>query len=129
MGCETAVFLVEQWKKVTIIEMLKEVAADVEPIRKSFLMQRLNGGGVEILTAARVKEILKHGMVEIEHCGKKMTAGPYDTIVLALGAKPNNDIVNKIIGKCSKVYVIGDVLKVRKAIDAIADGSLVGWDI
>jgi len=129
VGCETADFLAAQGKKVTIIEMLEEVAMDVGLIRKPFLMQRLHNGGVEILTSTRVEEITGHGIIAIYKNGQRKNVGIYDTIVLALGAESLDEIAKQIGGKVPKVYVIGDALKPRKAIDAIAEGAKIGREI
>lgn len=129
VGCETADFLVDQGKKVTIVEMLDEIAKDVGPVRKPFLMNRLTDGDVEMITAAKVESITEQGTVGIEQYGKKTEVGPYETIILALGSKPSNKIAKQIEGNISKIYVIGDALEPRKAIDAIAEAAKVGREI
>jgi hypothetical protein len=45
-----------------------------------------------------------------------------DTIVLALGLKPNNGLVEGLAGKTSEVYPIGDCTEPRKVINAIWEG-------
>jgi 2,4-dienoyl-CoA reductase-like NADH-dependent reductase (Old Yellow Enzyme family)/thioredoxin reductase len=129
VGCETADFLVEQGKKITIIEMLEELALDKVVLRKPFLMQRLVSGGVEVLTSTRVQEIAEHGIITIDKNGQGKNIGIYDTIVLALGAKPVNEIGKHVEGKVSEVYVIGDALEPRNAEDAVAEGARVGREI
>jgi hypothetical protein len=61
--------------------------------------------------------------------GEKKNIGLYDTIVLALGAKPVDEIAKHIEGTVSEVYVIGDALEPRNAEDAIAEGARVGREI
>jgi 2,4-dienoyl-CoA reductase-like NADH-dependent reductase (Old Yellow Enzyme family)/thioredoxin reductase len=129
VGCETADFLAAQGKKVTIIEMLEDVAMDVGLIRKPFLMQRLHKGGVEILTSTRVEEITGHGIIAIYKNEQRKNVGIYDTIVLALGAESLDEIPKQIEGEIPRVYVIGDALQPRKAIDAIAEGAEIGREI
>jgi thioredoxin reductase len=109
--------------------MLGEVAIDISPVRKPLLMQRLGKSGVEILTSVRVEEITERGITGMNEGGQKKNVGNYDTIVLALGSKPVNEIAEQIEGKVSKIYVIGDALDPRKAIDAIAEGAQVGREI
>jgi len=129
VGCETADFLAERGKKLTIVEMLEEIAEGESILRKPFLMQRLSKAGVEILTSTRVKEISEHGVIAIDKNGQEKNIGTYDTVILALGAKPINNIAKQIENKVSKVYVIGDAVEARMAIDAIADGARVGREI
>lgn len=129
VGCETADFLAERGKKLTIVEMLEEIAEGESILRKPFLMQRLSKAGVEILTSTRVKEISEHGVIAIDKNGQEKNIGTYDTVILALGAKPINNIAKQIEDKVSKVYVIGDAVEASMAIDAIADGARVGREI
>ena len=129
VGCETADYLADQGKEVTIIEMLEEIAKDVSPLRKPFLMQRLVARGVKILTSAKVEEITEGGIIAMDKNRQKRNVGFYATIVLALGAKSLNEIAKQIEDKVPKVFVIGDALEPRKALDAIAEGALVGREI
>ena len=129
VGCETADFLVEQGKKITLIEMLEELALDKVVLRKPFLMQRFARGGVEVLTSTRVQEIAEHGIMARDRNGLEKNIGVYDTIVVALGAKSVNEIAKQIEGKVSEVYVIGDALEPRNAENAIAEGARVGREV
>ena len=129
VGCETADFLADQGKQITIIEMLRKVAADVGPLRKHFLMQRLANGGVKMLTSSRVEEIAEQGIITIDENGQRKNIGIYDIIVLALGSKSENKIASHIEDTVSKVFVIGDALRPRMALDAIAEGAAVGREI
>jgi len=52
-----------------------------------------------------------------------------DTVVLALGAKPLDELSQRIIGKVAEVYVIGDAKEPRKALQAIAEGAEIARTI
>lgn len=127
VGSETADYLVTHGKKVTIIEMLEKIAADVGPCRKYYLLQRLTQGGVEILTSARVKAITEGGII-VDKNGEDRNIGTFDTVVLALGTKPVRELAEQLEGKV-EVYTIGDAAEPRKAIDAIAEGARIGREI
>ena len=128
VGCETADFLAERGKKVTIVEMLGKVAKDVGMCRKPPLMQRLTQAGVEILTSTSVKAISDTGIIA-DRNGVEENIGVFDTIVLALGATSVREIAEQLKGKVSQIYAIGDAVEPRKAIDAIADGARIGREI
>ena len=49
-----------------------------------------------------------------------------DTIVLAMGTRPNTVLRDKLQGSSIAIFVIGDAKVPRKAVDAIAEGSEVG---
>ena len=126
VGAETAEFLAEQGRKVTLIEMLDEIALDVGIVRKPYLMQSLSNCGVEILTSTRVETISEQGILATDKNGERKNIGVFDTIVLAMGAKPFDEISREIKGKVLEVYVIGDALEPRRALEAIAEGAMVG---
>jgi len=131
VGCETADFLAErgdfsfvQRREVTIIEMLPAIALDMYAATRYFLMGRLHADDVKMITSAKVKEILDDGVVFTRN-GVEETLRGMDTIVLALGAKPADELSHKIRDKVAELYVIGDAKQPRKALQAIAEGAEV----
>lgn len=62
-------------------------------------------------------EITKEGVV-VENEKGRMTL-PADTVVIAAGAKPNNDMYEQLSGKIEKLDCIGDAVKVARIPDAI----------
>jgi len=126
VGCETAGYIGERGaKEITVVEMLGDVAMDVIPWTREFLMERLGRYRVKIRVDAKVKEILDDGVVLSTNGGEESIRG-VDTIVLAMGAKSVDDLSNQISDKVAEIYVIGDALKPRQAIEAIAEGAEVG---
>ncbi|MBA7626132.1 NADH oxidase [subsurface metagenome] len=121
VGCEVADFLGEHLHNVTLIEMLSEIAPDVPLSARYFLLQRLKEYGVQVETGAKVKEFLEDGVIA-ERDGREIYLVGFDTIVLALGVKSVNTLKEKLEGKISELYVIGDAVTPRKAIDAIEEG-------
>jgi pyruvate/2-oxoglutarate dehydrogenase complex dihydrolipoamide dehydrogenase (E3) component len=53
--------------------------------------------------------------------GKKRTLEP-DNIILAVGLKPNRELVEALQGKVRELYVVGDCVESRRIIDAIWGG-------
>ncbi len=125
VGLETAEFLAQKGKKVTILEMLPEVGADVELFTKVFLLERLAEAGVAIRTGTKVDEITKEGVVSDKEYLKKGWLDKADTVVIATGIKSNNSLFDSLKGRVKELYVIGDALKPRKMIDAIHEGARV----
>ncbi|MGI6406101.1 MAG: FAD-dependent oxidoreductase [Syntrophaceticus sp.] len=122
VGCETADLLGEHGHKVTLIESLAEVANDVQESVKHFLMLRLKRHEVQIATNTTVKEILQDG-AKVEKDGQEKQLTGFDTIVIAVGAKPVNELKSQLEGKVRELHVIGDASEPRKAIDAIEEGA------
>jgi 2,4-dienoyl-CoA reductase-like NADH-dependent reductase (Old Yellow Enzyme family)/thioredoxin reductase len=128
VGCETAEFLSQRAKDVTIIEMLDDIAMDVGMFSKPYLMERLDTWGVKAMTGAQVKEITGDGVV-VEKDGKKETISGIDTVVLAMGAKPVKRLAAQLKGKVAEVYVIGDASEPRMVVNAVAEGSEIARKI
>ena len=122
IGCEVADFLGEHLHQVTVVDMLPEIASDVPPPIKVFLLQRLKDYEVKIETETSVVEFLDDGVV-VKKDGRIEERKGFDTIVLALGTKSNAELKEPLEARISEVYVIGDALKPRKAIEAVEEGA------
>ena len=135
VGCETADFLahpVDDLKpggnRVTIIEMLDNIAFDERSSFRSLLVQRLRSKGVEIITGAKVVEILPDGVKYLQAGMEKEIRG-MDTIVLAMGTTPNHALAEELRKVTRVFYVIGDVKEPRRALEAIEEGDEIGRSI
>lgn len=128
VGCETAEFLTENGKEVTIIEMLDEIAKDIGFSRKSFLMEHLIKHAVKIYTGSKCLEI-KESSVVIENKGNIEEINEIESVVVAAGVKPNNNIAGYLEENNIEYYVIGDALKARKALDAIREAAEIARKI
>ena len=128
IGSETAEFLAEHGCKVTLIEMLPEIAKDVQWVPKIFLMERLKEYHVTDMTSATVKSFLDSGVV-YERDGREDRLEGFDNVVLAMGTVAYNPLEEKIKGMVPEVYVIGDAVKARKAIDATEEAARIAVSI
>ena len=106
-GVETADFMAEHNKAVTIVEMRGDIALDEASAPRFFLIPRLKEHGVDWYVNAAVREILPDG-VSYEQHGEIHTLLGYDTIVLALGVRANNPLEETVKSLGKPVYVIGD---------------------
>ena len=127
VGCEVAEFLAEEKQDVTIVEMLAEIATDMGPENRRWTLSRLKDKGVKVLTNTKLTQILGDSVIlERQGKGKVFRA---DTVVLALGAIPDRDLVEKLIGKGIRLYLAGDCAGVGDALDAIHTGYKIGGSI
>lgn len=125
VGCETALWLAQQGKKVTIVEMLEELALDEETVtRFDLLTNQLPEAGVKALTGRIITEIGEKGVTVLDRHGRK-TLVEADSVVIALGTTPQDTLVQKVKNIVPEVYVVGDGKKPRKIINAIYEGSAV----
>jgi 2,4-dienoyl-CoA reductase-like NADH-dependent reductase (Old Yellow Enzyme family)/thioredoxin reductase len=128
IGAETADYLSEMGKEVTLIEMLEEIASDLVTHLKYYLSQRLAEKGVTILTSTKVKELGKHYALVENSSGTRKIEG-FDTIVLALGSKSDDRIAKDLEGKVPALYVIGDASEPREALEAVYEGEEIAIKI
>jgi len=128
VGCEVADFLGEHLHQVTIVEMLPEIALDVPLPVKYFLLLRLREYGVQIETETSMVEFLDDGAI-VSKNGKISQLSGFDTIVLAMGTKSVDDLKEQLEKKISELYIIGDALAPRKAIEAIEEGAKIALQI
>lgn len=120
VGSETAAYLASLCNRVTVIEMMDDIAKDVG-LKRLQLMELLEKQKVNIITNAKVLEIGENS-VQYEQNAEVKTIEELDLIVLALGARSKNDLVEELKGKAPQIITIGDAFKVQKAIEATAAG-------
>ena len=128
VGCETAEFLAEKGKKVTVTRRSPEMALGVGRSLRSFFLGRLKEKGVVLLPEVKYDEITSDGLVVTTKEGEKKTIKA-DTIVLAAGAIPEKSLYQALKGKMPEVHCIGDCVAPRKILDAITEGFRVGFEI
>lgn len=125
VGVEVAEFLAEKGRHVTIVEELKRVGSDLGLTIGITTLERLKKYKVELLTETVVKKI-KGGSVFTVRDGNQVLIEA-DTVVLALGAKPN--AIPKGIPEEIEFYTIGDCVKPHNIREAIEDAMRVALRI
>jgi pyruvate/2-oxoglutarate dehydrogenase complex dihydrolipoamide dehydrogenase (E3) component len=127
VGCEAAELLAQKGKKVTILEMLDEIGSDIGVSNKRTVLHRLQNAGIEMATRTKAQEITKRGVRATQNKSPRVFEA--DTVVLAVGFTPNTSLAQKLEGKVSALYSIGDCAEPRKIVDAIDDGARVGREV
>jgi 2,4-dienoyl-CoA reductase-like NADH-dependent reductase (Old Yellow Enzyme family)/thioredoxin reductase len=128
VGCETAEFLADKGKRVTVTRRGPEMALRVGPTLRRFFLDRLREKGVTLLTEIIYNEVTPRGLVVTTKEGERRTIEA-DAIVLAAGAIPNRGLYEEIKGKAPEVYLVGDCVEPRTIRDAIAEGYRIALEI
>jgi 2,4-dienoyl-CoA reductase-like NADH-dependent reductase (Old Yellow Enzyme family)/thioredoxin reductase len=128
VGCETADYLAQKGKTVTIMRRGSSMAANLNPRARDNLLARLTRNGITMLTSVRYEEITNRGLVIIDKEGKRQNIEA-DTIVLATGAIQNTELAAQLEGRGIALHLIGDCVTPGKIADAIRDGARVGREI
>lgn len=128
VGAEVAEQYGEHIMGVTVVEMTSEIAGGMERVPKKFLMKHLNESGVKLMVNNKVVEI-KANSVVIECEGKIEEIGAEQVVIaIAIGSKSEN-ILELLIKDKYKYNVIGDAIKVGRALEAIEMGYVAGISI
>ncbi len=124
VGSELALYLAQQGKDVTLVEMLPLIASDVAPIRNAIISQ-LGDAKVKILTNTKIAAITDSGVTAIS-ADKNLVNISGDKIILAMGLVSDMKLYKDIHEKVAEVYVIGDSMEPRRMGEAIHEGYRVG---
>lgn len=123
IGCETALYLAQKGKKVTIVEIFKNIASNMFISNQMHLLKLLAGFDTSILTETQVSEIKEEGVIIVnKHGEQKIIAA--DTIIVAVGLKPDRKPFEVFRNNVNipEIYFIGDCLEPRKVINGIWEG-------
>lgn len=125
VGLEVAEYLSGNVNKITVVEMLNEVAKDLGQLRKICVMENLYHEGIKTITEAKCVEI-KENSIAIEKDGV-IEEVPCDSVIVAIGARSRN--FESISEYCKenniKYHVIGDAVRARRALNCIEEASEV----
>lgn len=121
MGCETALWLADQGKKVIIIEALPELCPGVFHANRVMLLDLLKDKGVEHLLNTHLTAVSQDG---IQTGGVNLTKKhiPCDTVALAMGLQPNEQLYLALQPHVTELYLAGDCREPHNVMYAIWDG-------
>ena len=129
VGCELAAFLGEVGHEVTVIELRDEVAADVINEHRKFLMKDFEEYKIATVTGAKVSEFFTDGVSYTLENGEEGKLQGFDSVVLAMGYRSNNPFAEVVDKLGKEVYVIGDAVRARRALDATKEAFEVAKNI
>ena len=127
VGGETAAHLALQQREVTIVEMLPSILSELDGVNRLQLKRILNEYEVKQYTGTKVVEILDHAVV-VENSDGQLTI-PADTVVLALGYKPNNRLAEELQTVHNHVITIAGAIKTSNALIATKEGFDAGLSL
>jgi len=136
VGCETAVFLAETGRRVTLVTRrpsdfsLKEgLAPDMEPLLRRWLLFELWPKlDIDVVARATFAKVTDEGLVVRDQEGKsRLVEG--DSVVFALGLTANKELESVLTGKVAELYSIGDCVEPRQIVHAVHEGADVARKI
>ena len=128
IGCETAEFLLQKEKRVTILEMLDRVGADISKWNRWVIIKRLRAAGIRGETNSKAVSITEKGV-------KIMRADFYpeffeaDSVVIATGMKATDKLGKELEGNVASLYKVGDCVSPNRIDKAIETGYLAATQV
>lgn len=130
VGCETALWLVKQGKKVTIVEALDNILTSGPAIchaNSQMLKDLLKFYKVDIKTKALVSKVTNEGVV-IKQENKELTIAG-ESIILAVGYNSEKELYDGLKFNDKETYLLGDAKQVQNIMSAIWDAFEVARNI
>ena len=131
IGCEIALLLAHQGKKVTLVELPGFRAkddidgGDVEGNIWAFTEQELRSQvNISMVTAEKLDKITNKSVFFLDNAGNSLSFDT-ETVVLSLGFIQTDELAKHLASKGKEVYTIGDAKKPRKIKDAVYEGFVV----
>lgn len=107
-------------KDVTIIEMLDDIASDMDSENRIMMKFVLEQNGVKVLTGTRVEEIREDGVSVVSLRSGETQLVEADTIILAGGLCPNE--IGQELPSGIEVFSAGDCTQPGKIVKAVYQG-------
>lgn len=122
VGCETALWLAQHGKKVTIVEALDKIMAVNGPLchaNKDMLEALLPFHGIDIVTDAKVISYQDNSL-RIQMAGEEQQIH-CDSVILSVGYREENSLYHELEFEVPEIYLLGDAKKVSNIMYAIWD--------
>ncbi|MGV8079751.1 MAG: FAD-dependent oxidoreductase [Syntrophales bacterium] len=117
---ELQAILYRHRRSITVIDMVEKMAAGAGRASRWVLMKNLRLCGIDLRPGAKLLEITDDAVI-VETGGGKESI-PADTVVMAVGSRPVDDLARKAAIDGLQVVAIGDAKAPRKIVDAIREG-------
>lgn len=121
-GLETSEFILDKGSNVTLVEMLDSIGKGVNTTILYDITSRMKKQGIDIITSHKLAAVSENDVVLLNMntlFPKKIKA---DTVVLALGVAPNNELIAKFEENFENVKAVGDAVRGGRIAEALDDG-------
>ena len=119
IGMEVAEFLADSGAgRVVVVELLDDIARDMEPISRALMLKRIKNKPIEIFLEHKVTRI-EDGFVEVSDKDGRAFTVEVELVAVAVGLKPEASMAEALGEAGFRYAVIGDAAGVGKAVDAV----------
>ncbi len=131
VGCELALMLAKQGKRVTIVEILDEILTVGAPLcsaNRDMLVDLLRFHKVNVRTGIRAVQATDAGLVISRQNGAGEEI-PADSLIIAVGYDPDRSLYDELLHEVPEIYLLGDARRVSNIMYAIWDAFEVARNI
>lgn len=129
VGVETGLWLAQQGKEVTIVEMRDAIMTEEILITQATNQEMIARQGLTVITGNRLKSIQEDSVTLIDSTGAE-TILESDAAVIAVGLRGNRTLLETLEAHSdSEIYAVGDVNRPRKIYDAIHEGYVAAMSV
>lgn len=129
IGCDVALFLAGQGKKVAITTRGEDIARGMSPPERRAYFERVSKQDMEIRTGVHLEEVTEHGVRVADQAGARSEIKA-DHVVLAAGLKPDRRLFDELAGMPHmRVYAVGDCVEPRTIFEAVHEAHWVAWNL
>ena len=128
VGVETAAFMAQDFKKVSILEVRNGIAMDGEFSNNYFLFKVLDEFKVQVHTKAFYQDY-KEGTVTYKYKDKIYEIDDVTDIVVAVGSESENSLAEELQKEGIDVKVIGDAKEVKLGLKNLEESYFLGLNL
>ena len=107
-------------RKITVIDQVGRLAANVGPSTRWPLMKSLGHMGVDLRPGTKLVAIEQDAVIVETEAGRESIRA--DTVIIAVGSRSVNGLMYELRADLTEVIAIGDAKEPRKIIDAVREG-------
>ncbi|MDO4467527.1 MAG: FAD-dependent oxidoreductase [Bacillota bacterium] len=121
VGCEVAEYVAEKGCKVTILEMLPQIASDLGSVRKTCVMESIYGAGITPVTDIKVQAIENGKVLGVK--GDESLSFDCDYAIVAVGSKSRDTkaLEQACYDNGVAYFCVGDAYGTRRALNAVKE--------
>ncbi len=120
-GLETAEVVLRAGHKTTVVDMLPQIGAGAEIIVILDIKQRMAPFDPVYLPGHRLRKVTEEGVeLECVESGRTVSV-PARTVILALGVRPNREVVDRFRAAFPDARVVGDAARGGRILEATQD--------
>ena len=125
VGIELAEYLANREREVVVVELLDEIARDMEAITRKMTLKRLEGLSVQVHSGTRLVRMEgDEAYVAVGDSTEETSLGRFDSVLVSVGHRAHDPLSAELRSAGIPVEVLGDAREPRQIFDATQAGRL-----